>query len=250
MAGDVIVFLSSTVLLAHKRTLALLTAYATPFAAGALLAAAFLDFLHDGAEHYDLSTVMVAALAGLLFFFLLENWLHWFHHHSRAPFEAEHAHSEKGEPIVVLITAGNWLHNFIDGAAIAAAFLISISAGLVTTLVVAFHEIPREMADSGYLLQRGMSRLKVIGVHGVAVLVTGLGTTLFYLSGKQNSTILAFLIGATAGFFIYVAASDIIPSINETREKSKLIDWQVALVVAGAVILGAVILAAHHFIPE
>ncbi len=250
LAGDIIVFLSSTVLLTHKRTIALLAAYATPFAAGALLAAAFLDFLHDGAEHYESLTVMTAALAGMLFFFLLEGWLHWFHHHSREPFETSHTHSNKGEPVVVLVTTGNWLHNFIDGGAIAAAFLISVSAGLVTTIVVAFHEIPREMADSGYLLKLGMSRLKVIGVHGVAVLVTALGTILFYQSATQNSTLLAWLIGSTAGFFIYVAASDIIPSINESREKSKLIDWQVGLVLLGAFILGAAILVAHHFIPE
>lgn len=243
-------FLSSTVLLAHKKTVALLAAYATPFAAGALLSAAFLDFLHDGAEHYETLTVMLAALIGMLFFFLLEGWLHWFHHHSKEHFEGSHAHDTKGEPIVVLVTTGNWLHNFIDGAAIAAAFLISISAGLVTTVAVAFHEIPREMADSGYLLRRGMSRMKVIGVHGVAILATAIGTIVFYQSARGNSTLLAWLIGSTAGFFIYVAASDIIPSINESREKNKLIDWQVGLVLLGAFLVGAAILAAHHFIPE
>ena len=250
LAGDITVFLSSTVLLAHKKTVAWLAKYATPFAAGALLAAAFLDFLHDGAEHYEPFTVMLAALAGLLFFFLLEGWLHWFHHHSLEPFETKQTHNKKGEPIVVLVTTGNWLHNFIDGGAIAAAFLISVSAGLVTTLAVALHEIPREMADSGYLLRRGMDRIKVIGVHGMAIIVTAIGTLLFYQTARGNDTLLAWLIGSTAGFFIYVAASDIIPSINESREKSKLIDWQVALVIIGAVVLGAAILAAHHFIPE
>ncbi len=250
VAGDFVVFLSSTALLAHHKTVAFLTKYATPFAAGALLAAAFLDFLHDGAEHYDSLTIMTAALVGLLFFFLLEGWLHWFHHHSREPFEAEQTHRQKGEPIVVLITTGNWLHNFIDGAAIAAAFLLSVSAGLVTTLAVAFHEIPREMADSGYLLRRGMSRAKVIGVHGIAIIATAIGTILFYQTARGNDTLLAWLIGSTAGFFIYVAASDIIPSINESREKSKLIDWQVGLVLLGALIVSSVILLAHHFIPE
>jgi zinc and cadmium transporter len=250
LAGDITVFISSTILLTHNKTVAWLAKYATPFAAGALLAAAFLDFLHDGAEHYEALTVMTAALTGVLFFFLLEGWLHWFHHHSKEPFEDKTTHQHKGQPIVVLVTTGNWLHNFIDGAAIAAAFLVSVNAGLVTTVAVAFHEIPREMADSGYLLKRGMSRLKVIGVHGVAIVVTAIGTLLFYLTARENKTLLAWLIGSTAGFFIYVASSDIIPSINETREKSKLIDWQVALVLLGALLVGSVILIAHHFIPE
>src|SRR5438067_623469 len=103
LAGDVTVFLSSTVLLTHNKTVAWLEKYATPFAVGALLSAAFLDFLHDGAEHYELLTIMIAALSGVLFFFLLEGWLHWFHHHSKEPFESNQVHKKKGEPIVVLV---------------------------------------------------------------------------------------------------------------------------------------------------
>lgn len=249
LAGDVTVFISSTILLTQRTTLSWLVKYATPFAAGALLAAAFLDFLHDGAEHYDAQTVMIAALVGLLFFFLLEGWLHWFHHHSKEPFETGPVH-RRGEPIVVLVTTGNWLHNFIDGAAIAGAFLISMSAGLITTVAVAFHEIPREMADSGYLLRRGMSRNKVIGVHGGAIVVTAIGTLLFYLTARTHPAVLAWLIGSTAGFFIYVAASDIIPSINEARQQHKFIDLQAGLVLIGAFIVGLAIVLAHHYIPE
>jgi zinc and cadmium transporter len=248
LIGDVIVFLSSSFLLLNKKVVNFLSTYATPFAAGALLAAAFLDFLHDGVENYEPLTVLLAALAGLIFFFLLEGWLHWFHHHSVSPYESASAHKESADPVVVLATAGNWLHNFIDGAAIAAAFLISMSAGVVTTIAVALHEIPREMADSGYLLKRGMSRGGVVMVHGVAIAVTAIGTLLFYLTAQNNSVVLAWLIGSTAGFFIYVACSDIIPSINESREKAKVFDIQSVLLILGAVIVGSVILAAHHFI--
>lgn len=253
LAGDIVVFLSSVVLLAHKKTIAFLTKYATPFAAGALLAAAFLDFLHDGVEHYEPLTVLLAALVGLLFFFVLEGWLHWFHHHSKEPFEPASGgdvHHHEADPIVALAAGGNWLHNFIDGAAIAAAFLVSVSAGIITTIAVAMHEIPREMADSGYLLKRGLGRRGVLMVHGVAIAVTALGTILFYTLGRHSTTLLALLIGSTAGFFIYIAASDIIPSINQSRNEKKLIDWQVILVVLGALIVGAAVLIAHHFIPE
>ncbi len=248
LAGDIAVFISSTLMLSHKKTVTLLATYATPFAAGALLAAAFLDFLHDGVEQYEPLTVLTAALIGVLFFFLLEGWLHWFHHHSIEPYETKHTHQEKADPVVVLAAGGNWLHNFIDGGAIAAAFLVSVSTGLITTLAVAFHEIPREMADSGYLLRRGLSVKKVIGVHGIAIIVTALGTLLFYQTARYNSTLLAWLIGSTAGFFIYIAASDIIPSIKSSREKPKIFDVQAALVLFGAALVGAVILIAHHFI--
>lgn len=248
LAGDVIVFLASTLLLTHRRTIAILSKYATPFAAGALLAAAFLDFLQEGVEAYEPSLVLTSALVGLIFFFLLEGWLHWFHHHSLESFESGSAHKEHADPIVVLATGGNWLHNLIDGAAIATAFLISTSAGIITTLAVAMHEIPREMADSGYLLKRGLSAAKIIGVHGVAIFATAIGTLFFYLTARENSTLLACLLGSTAGFFIYIAASDIIPSINESRKEPKIFDFQATLVILGAVLVGGVTFAAHHFI--
>lgn len=250
LAGDIVVFLASSILLVHKKTMAFLATYATPFAAGALLAAAFLDFLHEGVENYEPLTILLAALAGLLFFFVLEGWLHWFHHHSKEPYEAKSgktAHNHDADPIVALAAGGNWLHNFIDGAAIAAAFLVSISAGIITTIAVALHEIPREMADSGYLLKRGLKRRGVLMVHGVAILVTALGTTLFYTVGQRSEAVLAILIGSTAGFFIYIAASDIIPSINQSRNNKKFIDWQVGLVILGAVTVGAAIILAHSF---
>lgn len=246
LVGDIAVFLSSTLLLSYKKSVNWLAKYATPFAAGALLAAAFLDFLHDGVERYQSLTVLTAALIGVIFFFLLEGWLHWFHHHSVEPFEKHTAHKESAEPVTVLIIAGNWLHNFIDGAAIAAAFLINPSAGIITTIAVALHEIPREMADSGYLLKRGMRRGGVIMVHGVAIIVTAIGTLLFYLTGRTNEALLAWLLGLTAGFFIYVAASDIIPSINESRREPQLFDWQAGLVILGAAVVGSAILIAHH----
>jgi zinc and cadmium transporter len=247
--GDILVFLASIVFLTNKKLIHGLASYATPFAAGALLAAAFVDFLHEAVERYEPIQVMVAALVGVLGFFLLEGWLHWFHHHSQEPFETVHTHETETEPIAVLAIAGNWLHNFIDGAAIAAAFLINPSAGIVTTMAVALHEIPREVGDSGYLLQRGVSRRGVIGVHGVAIIVTAIGTVTFYLAGATNPTFLAWLLGTTAGFFIYIAASDIIPNIRATRASKKTaIGLESLLVITGAVLVSIVIILAHHHI--
>lgn len=248
LAGDILVFISSTLLLAHKKIVNFLAEYATPFAAGALLAAAFLDFLHDGVENYEPLLVLTAALVGLIGFFILEGWLHWFHHHGKEPFESKSEHKQQTNPIVALAIGGNWLHNFIDGGAIAAAFLVGPSTGVITTIAVALHEIPREMADSGYLLSRGMQRWGVVAVHGVAVIVTAIGTILFYELGRSNITLLGILLGSTAGFFIYIAASDIIPSINAAREKPKIMDLPTALVALGALLLGTVIIIAHHYI--
>ncbi len=247
LIGDILVFLSAAVFLTHKGLIKGLVRYATPFAAGALLSAAFLDFLYDGVQNHQAFIVLLAALIGLIFFFVLDGVLHWFHHHSKEAFDDKHDH-DKAEPVVALAAAGNWLHNFIDGAAIAAAFLVSSSAGIITTIAVALHEIPREIADSGYFLSRGMKRRGVIVVHGVAIIFTIVGTALFFFTGSNNGTVLAWLLGSTAGFFIYIGASDIMPSIKLSRKDQNLFDEQILMVILGALSVGAVIAIAHRYI--
>jgi zinc and cadmium transporter len=54
---------------------------------------------------------------------------------------------------------GDGVHNFIDGVAIAATFLTSPSLGVITTLAIAAHEIPQEIADFGVLIDGGSARL-------------------------------------------------------------------------------------------
>lgn len=245
--SDILVFLASTVLLKNRKSVKSLELYATPIAAGALLSAAFIDFLYEGVENYNAQLVLVFALAGILIFFVLEGWLHWFHHHNKQKSEPKHYHSQFNNPIVMLATGGNWLHNFIDGAAIAAAFLVSPTTGIITTFAVALHEVPREIADSGYLLKRGLSINGVIGVHGIAIIATMLGVVIFYLLGDSSHNLLGALIGFTAGFFIYIAASDIIPSINQQRNKQQVLDLQSGLVLFGAIAVSLIIMLTHQY---
>ena len=45
------------------------------------------------------------------------------------------------------LPAGDAIHNFVDGVLMAAAFLSDVRLGVVTSLVVAAHEIPQEVGD-------------------------------------------------------------------------------------------------------
>lgn len=48
-----------------------------------------------------------------------------------------------------LIILGDGLHNLVDGLAIGAAFTVSNSVGLSTTLAVILHEVPHEIGEHG-----------------------------------------------------------------------------------------------------
>lgn len=238
LVGSVFSLIGGFLMLSHKRLAEKLARYATPFAAGALLAAVFLDLLRDGLEDSSANSVLLSALGGILLFFLAERFLHWFHHH--------HQHDKKS-PAVSLIIVGDTVHNALDGIAIAAAFLISVPTGIVTTMAVAAHEIPQEIGDFGLLLSKGLSRAKVLVVNLISAVATVLAAILTFALGSQESLPTGILVGLSAGFLLYIAMSDIIPDIHE-RSGKKLFDWQPLLLLAGAAIVGLSIQLAHNFL--
>jgi zinc and cadmium transporter len=223
---------------AHKFAL-----LATPFAAGALLAAVFFDLLPEGIEKAKAETVFLSALVGILVFFFLERGLHYFHHH-------RHGQDADKDPNRFLVIAGDTLHNAVDGVVIAAGFLVSIPTGIATTLAVVAHEIPQEIGDFGLLLSKGMSRARVILVNVVSALATFVFAVVTFQLGSSDQLPLGVLLGISAGFLLYIAMSDIIPSLHANGTKRKLIDTSAALLVAGVLVVGMLISVAHDLVPH
>lgn len=241
LAGGVVSLIGGVLLLSRKETATKLAVYATPFAAGALLAAVFLDLLKDGIEQSSADTVLMAALIGMLLFFLGERFLRWFHHH-----HSHDGHKDEAERPLIII--GDTVHNALDGVAIAAAFLVSPATGVVTTIAVAAHEIPQEIGDFGLLLSRGMSRGKVLLVNVLSSLATVVAAVIVYALGSSDTLPIGVLLGLSAGFLLYIAASDVIPDIHDHKPKNRWQDWQALLLLAGVVIVGLTINIAHRYI--
>jgi zinc and cadmium transporter len=219
--------------------------YATPFAAGALLAAVFFDLLPEGVEVASPDTVFTSAVFGILVFFIMERGLHFFHHH-------RHGHnldSDK-DPNRFLVIAGDTLHNAVDGVVIAAGFLVSIPTGIATTLAVVAHEIPQEIGDFGLLLSKGMSRTKVVIVNILTAFATVASAVITYLIGSSEQLPLGILLGVSAGFLLYIAMSDIIPTLLPHKTKQKVIDLSAILLFAGVVVVAGAIMLAHDLVPH
>lgn len=238
--GGLVSLLGAAVLLSRQKLANKLARYATPFAAGALLAAVFLDLLKDGIEQSSsLDAVLYATLAGIMVFFIAERLLRWFHHH--------HQH-EGADPAVPLIVAGDTLHNALDGIVIAAAFLVSIPTGIVTTIAVAAHEIPQEIGDFGLLLKKGVGRRRVLALNIFSALATVAAAMLTYALGTAEQLPAGILLGLSAGFLLYIALSDIIPLLHEDANPRKIFDWQVVMLLAGLVVVALSIELAHNYI--
>ena len=214
---------------------------AVPFAAGALLAAAFLDLLPEAAELDEPRVVMSAALIGFVGFFVLERSLNWFHHHHD---DEKHGRRQTTSLIVI----GDTLHNFIDGLAIGAAFVVSPGVGIVAAIAIAAHEIPQEIGDFGLMLAKGMKRQRVVLVNIMSALATVIGATIIYWLGDSHYLNEGILLAVTAGFFIYIAASDIIPTIH--AEKRRVANIQTAILLFGVVFVGITSSIAHGLLHD
>lgn len=203
--------------------------YAVPFGAGALLATAFTNTLPEALESGgDAHDVLRYALIGFLVFFVVERLAGWLHGH--------HDHGGgRGQSQGVMVVVGDTLHNVIDGVAIGLAFLVDVPTGIITSVAVAAHEIPQEIGDFGILLSRGFSPGKVILINvlsGLAMVVAAVAT---YVLGAGNDWPLSYALAIAAGFFIYIAASDIIPEIHENPRK--LANVQAALLIVGVIVI-------------
>jgi zinc and cadmium transporter len=208
------------------------------FAAGVLLATSFLDLLPEAIERHDgQGNVLAATLAAMVGFFVLERFLRGFHPHEQT--RDDHA-VQSG----ALILIGDGLHNFIDGVVIAVAFLADPALGLTTTLAVAAHEIPQEIADFGLLLSAGFGRASALLLNLLSGLTAVLGALWCFWCDGLVEEHLPWFMAATAGMFIYIAASDLLPELHHSRTRNQ---WRYAVpLFVGAALVAALIGAMPH----
>ena len=213
------VFLISSISLIGAFTLALkpellkkLLFYMVSFAVGGLLGGAFVHLIPESVEEIGgITEASLLVLAGILFFFVLEKFVLWRHCH--VPTSEEHPH-----PVVLMNIIGDGAHNLFDGLAIAASYLISIPVGIATTVAVILHEIPQEIGDFGVLVHGGLEPKKALLMNLLSGLFAVAGALFVLLFGASIKEGIIFLLPIAAGGFIYIAASDLIPSLHGQRD--------------------------------
>ena len=207
--------------------------------AGTLLGDAFLHLLPETVQTQGFTLVVsLLVLTGILIFFILEKSIHA--HHYDVP-SSKHAHKPKKHHLGSLILFGDGLHNFMDGLAIAAAYLISVPVGVATTLAVVLHEIPQEIADFGVLLYAGYSKGKALFYNFLSALTAIAGAIVGLVLGRSIESSALYILPFTAGGFVYIACSSLIPELHkECGWKESF--WQIFAFVAGIGIMVALLL--------
>lgn len=251
LVGGIFSLIGAAVLLSAKRIKEKTLIHLVIFSAGALLGAALLNIIPEALHHLEdrgvegIEPVTQMMLLGILVFFTLERLLLRFHGHQEHEGHAETTHLQTSPHLLIL---GDSLHNLLDGVAITASFLISVPVGIVTAIAVAAHEIPTEIGEFSVMLQAGWNRMRVLLTNAASSLMTVVGALLTYLFRENLEGSVGYLLAFTAGIFIYISLSDLIPEIHHKTRKDSA--WHVlSLLLTGIVIVRVVSLIAESYAP-
>jgi len=205
------------------------------FAVGGLFGDAFIHLLPEAFKKPDANfTVSLGVIIGVLVFFVLEKFLRWRHCH--VPETRTHYH-----PLVGMNLVGGTAHNFVDGLIIGASYLVALPIGISTTLAIIFHEIPQEFSHFGIFIHSGLSKKKALLFNVLSALAAIVGTILALFIGSRLGAFASFMLPVTAGGFLYIAGSDLIPELHhETKMSTSL--GQLATIIFGVGVMALLVI--------
>lgn len=182
------------------------------FAVGGLFGDALIHLIPEAFEQLGSGPVTsLFIVLGVLLFFVLEKFLRWQHCH--IPTSEHHIH-----PVSMINLIGDAVHNFMDGIIIAVGFSASPSIGIATTLAVVLHEIPQEIGDLGILIHKGLSVPKALTLNFLSALMAFAGAIFALMIGPHVTAFTAYCLPITAGGFLYIAGSDLIPELHHGED--------------------------------
>ncbi len=210
--------------------------YFISFSAGALLGDVFIHLLPEVVHQVGLSEqVSLQILAGILVTFIIEKVIHWKHHHS-------HPSTQNVHPMTTMTLIGDSVHNFIDGLVIGASYMISLPAGIATTVAVVLHEIPQEIGNFGVLVHGGYSKSKALRFNFLTAL-TAIAGTIVALSVSGNiSGSVTMLSAFASGNLLYIASSDLIPEMHKETHLRRSVIQFVTMVLGIGVMMSLLLL--------
>jgi len=211
------------------------------FSAGTLVALALLELIPEGiaGRTADVHPLLLVVLASFLATLLLDK-LHVLHPHEHGmdtscPRE-EHEHS----PLAMHGALGLIVHSAVDGLALATALRESLAAGVAVGVALSAHKLADGLTTVALVLSHHHRRRQAVRVlaANVAALCLGFAGGLA-LPLREGG--LALLLLVMAGFFLYLGATDLLPSVTTPRCRKR----DVLATAAGMAAIAAVSLLAH-----
>ncbi|HVE80937.1 MAG TPA: ZIP family metal transporter [Candidatus Dormibacteraeota bacterium] len=201
--------------------------------AGILMGVVIFDLLPEifeivHAGGYDPTIPMIGMMGGFLAFHILEKMTHIHTHVHEEERNVRLGHPAVGQLSAAAIAS----HTFLDGVAIGLAFQVNAAIGLAVALAVVAHNFSDGLNTVGLMLAHKNSPRKSLQLLLVVALAAPLGAASTLLFTLPEPVLLAYL-GISAGFLLYIGASDVLPEAS-TKHPSRL---TLAMTMVGAVFI-------------
>ncbi len=177
--------------------------------AGILLAASFHEVIGESFRLLfprNSNLVPIGVGIGFLLFYLIEKAVII---HACPEVECEI------HPTGWLAFSGLSFHSLIDGIALSAGFSASTETGLIILLALAIHEFPEGLSTASVMLCNGYNRKIVLQGTAIVGFLTPIGTLIGLFFVKISPQILGLTLAISAGTFIYIATSDLLPEAHQ-----------------------------------
>lgn len=215
-----------------------LTAHLIPrlimIAAGALLGAAIFHLIPESLASAPPLRVALLVAVGIGALAAMERTIHMMGPSNKKKGEGAHGPLGHRSHLMPLGIASDALHNTIDGALVATAFLADPSLGVFAGAAIALHELPRELGTFAICVDGGMTPRRAILINAATGVLALLGAVIALSIGVDARRFGEFLLPFAAGNFLYLAGAILVSQRRERRAGSLVL--RVALVAAGVAI--------------
>lgn len=119
----------------------------------------------------------------------------------------------------VAAVVGISAHALTDGIALGSGLMVS-GLGMVVLVAIFFHKLPEAFALTSILLNETKGRFRIVLFNLLLICMVPLGGLLVYgLIGPGDSRITGIALAFSAGTFLHISISDLLPEIHKYSER-------------------------------
>lgn len=195
-------------------------------AAGIMLATAIIHLIPEAHERLGVHAGF-GILAGFVFLYLFERF-----------FTVHICEAIGCEVHTVGLSAlfGLSLHTFANGVALGAGIVEGV--GGMVFLALAAHKLPEAFSLTAILLHERYRRLTILSMNALFIAMIPLGALMVrYLVVIEGGAVSAWALAFSAGTFLHIAASDLLPEVH--KENTQRVPIALAFLLGIVVVCGA-----------
>ncbi|PRT55364.1 putative zinc transporter P8A3.03 [Wickerhamiella sorbophila] len=143
-----------------------------------------------------------------------------------------HSEDHRSGAFALVNVAADFLHNMVDGAALALAFDVSKEKGILSFVLMCSHEVPHQFGDFAILIQTGMSKASALTAHLATSSGLAFGALLYGSVKRFRGYGLGLPIPLDveledvtepllAGVFLYIATMGVFPELLEIESNGR-----------------------------